>query len=328
MLVDEDPHELRDADDGVRVVELERDAVGDRVPVLVVDDPVEQVTERRSHEEVLLLQAQLLALRRRVLRVEDLRDVLGVRLAAHGGLVVAGVEGLEVERLGRARAPQPERVDVPGAVPGYEVVVGDGLDRPAGRPAAGLGGSVLALDRAAEADRDRHLGVGQLPRRAERQPVVRLLDLAAVDERLPEDPVLVPDAVAHGGDVEGRERVDEARREPAEAAVAEPGLDLLGDDLVERDVERGEGLACHVGQAGGEERVLELAPEQVLGGQVGDDLGPPGELGREGVEPPVDEVAPHRAAERLIEVGGGGRAQAHALLVEQLVAELGGEGLG
>jgi hypothetical protein len=65
-----------------------------------------------------------------------------------------------------------------------------------------------------------------LPRRAERQPVVWLFFLIAVVDLLAEQAVLVIDAVAISRDVERRERVEEAGRETTQAAVAERGVGL------------------------------------------------------------------------------------------------------
>ena len=59
-------------------------------------------SDRRGDEEVLLLQAQLLALRRGVLGVEHLGDVLGEGLCAHRLGIVASVEDVQVEGLGCA----------------------------------------------------------------------------------------------------------------------------------------------------------------------------------------------------------------------------------
>ena len=66
---------------------------------------------------------------------------------------------------------------------------------------------------------------------AEAQPLVGQLHLPAVADRLIEDAELVADAVADGRNVEARERVHVARRQPAEAAVAEPGLFFLVEDV-------------------------------------------------------------------------------------------------
>ena len=144
--------------------------------------------------------------------------------------VVAGVEHLEVERPGGLGAPQPQGVDAAVAVAGDHVVVGDPEDVPAADPArcARRRRSSVTVSRvAAEPDLTADLRVRELPRVAELQPRVGLLDLLAVDEGLPEDAVLVADPVADAGIRMRRQRVDEAGGEPAEAAVAQARLDLL-----------------------------------------------------------------------------------------------------
>ena len=191
---------------------------------------VEEVVDRGGDEEVLLLQPQLLALRRGVLGVEHLGDVLREGLRADGLLVVAGVEDPQVERVGGDRPPQPQRVHPAVLVAGDHVVVRDGLDLPARHPAGALDavGVGVLLGVTAEGDDLRGLGVRELPRRAEGEPGVGLLDLAAVDEGLPEDAVLVADAVADAGHAHGGQRVDEAGGQPTQTAVAQTRLDLLG----------------------------------------------------------------------------------------------------
>ena len=77
----------------------------------------------------------------------------------------------------------------------------------------------------------------QLPGIAEPQPLVGLLDLPAVDDLLVEDAELVADAVAERGDLERRERIDEACRQAPEAAVAQSGLLLLAQQLLEIEAE-------------------------------------------------------------------------------------------
>src|SRR6478736_5700145 len=64
------------------------------------------------------------------------------------------------------------------------------------------------------------LGADNLPGIAEDVPAVRMLDLETVDKFLTEQAVLVVDAVAERRVVQRRERIEEARREAAEAAVA------------------------------------------------------------------------------------------------------------
>jgi len=105
--VDEDAHEFGDGDDGVGVVELEDDALAELAQVKVFGQHlVDVVVQGRSHEEILLLEAQFLALGRGVLGVEHLGDVLGEGLRAHCLGIVARVEDLQVERLGGLGPPQ------------------------------------------------------------------------------------------------------------------------------------------------------------------------------------------------------------------------------
>ena len=69
------------------------------------------------------------------------------------------------------------------------------------------------------------------------QPVLGLLALPAVLERLPEQPVLVANAVAVRGEAHGRHGVEEAGGETAETAVAERGIGLVGEERAVVDAE-------------------------------------------------------------------------------------------
>ena len=121
LLVDEDAHQLRHRQRGMRVVELDRDLLGETVEHAEAERPVEQlvallvapddVLEGRRHEEVLLRQAQRLALAEVVVRVEDSADVLRARPTQDRADVVAAVELVEVELAHRAGAPEAQRVD-------------------------------------------------------------------------------------------------------------------------------------------------------------------------------------------------------------------------
>ena len=211
---------------------------------------------------------------RRVLRVEDLRDVLRERLRRGPPRVVAGVEDLQVERPRRRALHSRSVLTRPFSVARDHVVVGDAQDAPARHPAGALGAVVVVrLGVPAEVDGDGRLRVRELPRRAQRQPVVGLLHLPAVDERLAEDAVLVADAVADAGHVHRRERVDEARREPAEAAVAEARLDLRLAQLGQVDAQRRQALLDDLVQVGREQRVVQLPAQEELRRQVRDGLG-------------------------------------------------------
>src|SRR5262245_11357448 len=102
---------------------------------------------------------------------------------------------------------------------------------------------------AAEADRVLDVVAADLPRKAVTQPRVGALDLPAVADVLVEDAELVAQAVADRSDIKRRERIHEARGEPAEAAVAKAGLFLVLDQLFERDADLAHRVAYGVFEA-------------------------------------------------------------------------------
>jgi hypothetical protein len=106
----------------------------------------------------------------------------------------------------------------------------------------------------------------------EQQPVFRLLDLPAVGDALPEEPVLVPDAVAEAVNAERRHGIQEAGGETAQAAVAQRGIRFAGHDGVKIDAELGERLAADIADAEVEHGVREEPTNQVLHRQVVDAL--------------------------------------------------------
>ena len=129
VLVDQQPHQLGDRERRVRVVQLDRDRVGQRIEAAAFGEVLrEHVLQARADEEVLLLEAQFLALRRGVVRVEDARDVLGVDLLVRRLVVPARVEQLDVERRDRAPGPEPQVVDRRAAVARDQLVEADRPD--------------------------------------------------------------------------------------------------------------------------------------------------------------------------------------------------------
>ena len=135
VLIHEHPHQLRDGDDGVGVVELEDHALVQPPQVEVArQHVVDEVVDGRGDEEVLLLQPQPLARRGRVLGVEDLGDGLGLGLRPDRALEVPRVEFLEIQVLRGLRLPQAQGVDRTEAIAGDHVVVRHGDDRDLGCP--------------------------------------------------------------------------------------------------------------------------------------------------------------------------------------------------
>jgi len=64
------------------------------------------------------------------------------------------------------------------------------------------------------------------------EPVVGHLDLVAIDDLLLENAVAIPQTVAPGGVVQARQTVEEASREAAKTAIAQGGVVLLLDHIL------------------------------------------------------------------------------------------------
>ncbi len=109
VFVDEQPHQFRNRDRRVRVVQLRgpgRVKLVERLPTHQVQ--ADHVLEGARHEEVLLRETQRLADVRLVVRIEHLRDRFRGRLLVDRAVVVADVERVQIERLGGFRLPQPQ----------------------------------------------------------------------------------------------------------------------------------------------------------------------------------------------------------------------------
>lgn len=95
-----------------------------------------------------------------------------------------------------------------------------------------------------------------------------LLLLPAVDNRLAEQAVLIPNAVAMPGDTQGRHAFHETRGQAAEASVAQGGVRFQQADTLQVDPQLGQGLASHVQQAQVAQAVVEQAADEEFQRQV------------------------------------------------------------
>ena len=283
----------------MRVVHLDRHLLGERVPVGVAAllEARQDVLHGRRAQHVLLAQAQRLALARAVAGVEHRAQLLREVGLRHGRLVVAGVEGGEVEILGRhLGVPQAQRDAVLGLVPGDGRVVRHGVDGLAGRPHA-----VHHL--AVEGNLVRG-GALHLPRVTHLEPVVGVLHLLArlrVDALL-EKAVLVAQAVAPGGQVQRGDGVQEARGEAPEAAVTEAHVLLDGGAGLEVVPQRAERVRVLAGQTQVADGVGERAALQVLHRDVVRLLGVRRVEVRVGGVPVLHELLAHGLRGRTVHV--------------------------
>ena len=252
LLVHEDAHELRNHQRGMGVVDVEGDLLRQQRHVVadVALEDLHSVLQRGARQEVLLHEAQLLALGGVVLRVEHLGDPArdGV-LVLMGGQAVHG-RGFGVEVVGQHGAPGAQAVHDLAVVAHDGQVIGHGDD-----VLRVLEGDVvlpvhpLLHETAAEVDRHGVPLGRDLPGVAVGQPLVRHLHLLAVYDALAEEAVLVADGAADGGEVQGRHGVQEAGGQTAQAAVAQRGFRLLVEHLAQGEAQLLEGLLVLLGGA-------------------------------------------------------------------------------
>jgi len=249
------------------------------------------VLHRRADEEVLLPQAQFLAVLRAVLGVQHAGDVLGLILGLHRAHVVAAVERLEVHGRAGPRRPKPHRGHTVQAISRNAVVVGGGDHFLGVDPVHHV--VLVAGEPAAETHRVAQLGAHELPGIAVDQPVIGLLDLLPVDDPLAEHAVLVAQAVAHAGQADRGDGVHEAGRQPAQAAIAQRGVGLDLDEGIEVGAQLRAGLPDPVVKIGGQQGIHQGPAGEVLHGQVIDPLGVvlPGLLER--LAPALDDPVAH-----------------------------------
>ncbi len=163
-------------------------------------------------------------------------------------------------------------------------------------------GVLEAQDAAAEADRIDHVGPLEFPGVAVAQPVFRLFDLLAVLDALVEQAELVADAVAVAGITVGGQGIEETGGQAAEAAVAEGGVRLAVDDLVQVNSGSGQGLRRDIVDPQVKQALLELPADQVFHRQVIDPLGIGLVLAARCRHQPLAENSPQQVGQRVVPV--------------------------
>ena len=137
--INQQSHQLRHADGGVRVVELHGKALGEAFDRYIGQvEQTQHVLQRAGHEEILLRQAQPLADRRFVVGIEHLGHRFRDQFFVHRLVVIADVERLEVERLDRLGTPQPQRIAGVDAITLDRRIVCDALHHSVRYPAHAL----------------------------------------------------------------------------------------------------------------------------------------------------------------------------------------------
>jgi hypothetical protein len=184
---------------------------------------------------------------------------------------------------------------VPAAPSGDRRVERDGGDRFGRDPDASRAAVAVDdfLDVPAKAHRVHDARPLEFPRVAEREPLLRHLVLPAVVDDLPEDAVVVADAIAVRRDAERRHALHVARGEAAQAAVAQRRVRLEPAQPVEIDAEHVERLAHRRCQPEVGHRIDEQSPDQELEREIVDALATGAVGGARRIEPAIDDAVAH-----------------------------------
>ena len=333
MFVHEQAHQLRDADCGVRVIELHGPffmEVGGSAADQRLD--AQHILQRAAREKELLLEPEHLALVRFVIRVEHFGDRLRLDFVLDRAVVVALVDRSKVERLDGLGFPTAQRVAGANAVAGNRRVVGDTaylrLWNPAYPEAALLVRPRLGAPTKLHLIRE--LRARHIPRVAVLQPFVGHLTLPAVADDLIENAELVANAVPERGHFDRRERVHVTRRQSAQPAIAETGFFFLRKNLVQIVAEPAHCFERGFGNAEVEQIVRKMRPEQELRREIRHASRVRSAVVFDGGDRVVEEPVADGQRERKIEVvlGGSGFEAAHAadeVIAKGLLDIVGGE---
>ncbi len=185
-----------------------------------------KICQRAGNKEVFLDEPQPLTADGGIVRVQHTGQRFGCQAFRQRADEVTGTKALEIEVVRSGGAPEPQRVDRGACVADDRSVERD----------ADQGGRMIwderqvALaqrKRAGELDFHSFIRTGDLPWIGAAQPVIRLLVLPSITDRLFEDPILVAQAITHRRQLEGGHRIQEAGCETPEATIAQTWVGFL-----------------------------------------------------------------------------------------------------
>ena len=273
-LIQQDAHHLGDGEGRMGIVQLDSHLVGQVLEGAVGGQVVlDDVADGGSRQEVLLAQAENLALNVVVVGVQHLGDELSAGVLAHCGVVVAQREAGHIKVRGLC-LPQTQLCNALSVVALHIHIGGDSHDAVVVDVLDIVEAMVPVLvDLAVEADFHSLIGVALEPDLTAGQPVVGALLLPAVHDLLLEDAVLVQDGVAGAADIGGGHAVQIAGCQTAQTAVAQTCIGLFLKNAVQIDVSVSQCLLGNLVQTQIEQAHLQAAAHQKLHAEVVDLLG-------------------------------------------------------
>mmetsp|Transcript_9136 Transcript_9136/g.24626 ORF Transcript_9136/g.24626 Transcript_9136/m.24626 type:complete len:206 (+) Transcript_9136:1877-2494(+) len=191
----------------------------------------QHILQGGGHKKVLLLQAQLLALGGGVVGVQHSTDGIGALASQHGLVIFASIECPQVKLFQGLGIPQAQVGAGGGAEARHRIVISHSPHLLSGCPHRL---AVLLVHLATKGDLEAHVITLNLPWVAISQPHIRHLILvtSGAVHQLLEHAVLVTDAVAPAGKVQGCHGVQEASGQAPQATISESCVPLGFRDLL------------------------------------------------------------------------------------------------
>ena len=227
FFVHQQAHQFGNGDSRVRVVQLQRIVAGQfiqRQATLFV--LANNIFQRAGAEEVLLNQAQILALRGGIFRVEYAGDGIAIDQVTTRFQVFTLVVLVQVDRVGTGMAlPQAQTVNIlttkrwNGDIPRH-------ADQSFGRSPAVIA-IVISVNVAEQTNLYRFRWTTSFPWAAEFTPDVRYFFLLAMFKYLTEQTVTVVNAIASSRNLLIGQRVHKTRRQSSKTAITKRHIALL-----------------------------------------------------------------------------------------------------
>ena len=236
------------------VVQLDGDLVGELLPrALALLEAANNVVERSSAPEVLLLEAKLLTALKVVVGVQNSGNGFSTLLVRYRTLILARVELLEIEFAASSlAAPETEVVAGTGLVTRDRDIISHSLDNLATLPRGLLLALIVlpAIYVAVELDVNCDVVSLKFPW-VEVEPVIWDFNLVSVNDLLLEDTVSVSQTVAPSWVVQGGHRIEEASGETSKTTITKSSVVLLRDYIFHAESEIGKALYNLVSEANG-----------------------------------------------------------------------------
>ena len=271
LLIDQQAHQLGNGQARMGVIDMNNHLLRQQAEVRAVHpfEILKDVLQGGTGEEVVLLQAQALALVVVVFGVEYLGNDLGKLLFFTGLHIAPLTKGGQVNMLGAAGGPHAQAIHRSGVIAHNGHIIGNGFH-----------GVIITMDKllhavfrylihiAVEVYLAGILHHRHFPYVAVIQPVVGKLHLLSVHDFLTEKPVFIADGAAHGRKVQAGQAVQETGGQPAQTAIAQAGFRLLVQYAIQVNAQLLQRLRIHVRGNQVQHVVVQAAAHEKFHGKV------------------------------------------------------------